>query len=136
MSGSAENSTGFAKFQQLIKFLTFRSVHFHPSQCARPSFSIFRGSGSETTPPPPPRQSQTGDLLPYCSTLLKHTNGTNYWMIGPPKITTHSGLFCCLCGSSIIHLLIHTRLPASRAKLQLTNVVGIAFDNFRVPVTN
>ena len=36
------------KVRQLIKFLTFRSVHLHPSQCARPSFSIFRGSGSET----------------------------------------------------------------------------------------
>ena len=31
------------KFQQLIKFLTFRSVHFHPSRCARPSFPIFEG---------------------------------------------------------------------------------------------
>ena len=34
--------------RQLIKFLTFRSVHFHAGRCARPSFSIFRGSGSET----------------------------------------------------------------------------------------
>ena len=28
---------------------TRRSVHFHPSPFTRPSFSIFRGSGSETT---------------------------------------------------------------------------------------
>ena len=36
------------KVQQLIKFLTFRSVHFHPAPFTRPSFLIFRGSGSET----------------------------------------------------------------------------------------
>ena len=36
------------ELQQLIKFLTFRSVHFHPAPFTRPSFSIFRGSGSET----------------------------------------------------------------------------------------
>ena len=29
------------KVQQLIKFLTFCSVHFHPTQFIRPSFSIF-----------------------------------------------------------------------------------------------
>ena len=46
--GSAENYR-LCKVQQLIKFLTFRSVHFHPSRCARPSFPIFRGSGSETS---------------------------------------------------------------------------------------
>ena len=48
VSGSAENYR-LCKVQQLIKFLTFRSVHFHPNRCARPSFPIFRGSGSETT---------------------------------------------------------------------------------------
>ena len=37
------------KVQQLIKFLTFHSVQFHPSRCARSSFPIFRGSGSETS---------------------------------------------------------------------------------------
>ena len=36
------------KVQQLIKSLTFRSVHFHPTLFTRPSFSIFRGSSSET----------------------------------------------------------------------------------------
>ena len=34
------------KVPQLIKFLTFRSVHFHPALLTRPSFSIFGGSGS------------------------------------------------------------------------------------------
>ena len=43
VSGSAENSTGFARFGN-----TFPSVHFHPTPFTRPSFSIFRGSGSET----------------------------------------------------------------------------------------
>ena len=37
------------KVQELIKFLTFHSVHFHPGRYARSSFSIFRGSGFETT---------------------------------------------------------------------------------------
>ena len=31
-----------------INKLTFPSVHFHPTPFTRPSFSIFRGSGSET----------------------------------------------------------------------------------------
>ena len=30
-------------------FLMFRSVHFHPTPFTRPSFSIFQGSGSETS---------------------------------------------------------------------------------------
>ena len=30
------------KVQQLIKFLTFRSVHFHPTPFTRPSFLIFQ----------------------------------------------------------------------------------------------
>ena len=37
------------KSQSEVRLHTGRSVHFHPSRCARPSFSIFRGSGSETT---------------------------------------------------------------------------------------
>ena len=37
------------KVQQLFKFLTFRSVHFHPATFTRPSFLIIRGSGSKTT---------------------------------------------------------------------------------------
>ena len=41
------------KVQQLIKFLTFRSVHFHLAPFTRPSFPIFRGSGSETKGSPP-----------------------------------------------------------------------------------
>ena len=36
------------KVHQLIKFLTFRSVHFHPTPFTSPSFPIVRGSGSET----------------------------------------------------------------------------------------
>ena len=36
------------KVQQLIKFLTLHSVHFHSTPFTRPSFMIFRGSGSET----------------------------------------------------------------------------------------
>ena len=36
------------KSQSEVRLHTERSVHFHPSRCARPSFSIFRGSGSET----------------------------------------------------------------------------------------
>ena len=32
-----------------MKFLTFRSVHFHPTLFTRPSFPIFRGSGTETS---------------------------------------------------------------------------------------
>ena len=36
------------KSQSEVHLHTGRSVHFHPSQCGRPSFSIFRGSGSET----------------------------------------------------------------------------------------
>ena len=37
------------KSQSEVHLHTGRSVHFHPSRCASPSFSIFRGSGSETT---------------------------------------------------------------------------------------
>ena len=37
------------KSQSEVRLHTGRSVHFHPGRCARPSFSIFRGSGSETT---------------------------------------------------------------------------------------
>ena len=37
------------KSQSEVRLHTGRSVHFHPSRCARPSFSIFRGSGSETS---------------------------------------------------------------------------------------
>ena len=39
------------KNQSEVRLHTGRSVHFHPApgRCARPSFSIFRGSGSETT---------------------------------------------------------------------------------------
>ena len=36
------------KSQSEVRLHTGRSVHFHPGRCARPSFSIFRGSGSET----------------------------------------------------------------------------------------
>ena len=36
------------KVQQLIKFLTFHGVHFHPTPFSRPSFPIFQGSGSKT----------------------------------------------------------------------------------------
>ena len=32
----------------ILKFLTFCSVHFHPTLFIRPSFLIFRGSGSKT----------------------------------------------------------------------------------------
>ena len=37
------------KSQLEVHLHTGCSVHFHPGRCARPSFSIFRGSGSETT---------------------------------------------------------------------------------------
>ena len=37
------------KSQSEVRLHTGRSVHFHPSRFTRPSFSIFRGSGSETT---------------------------------------------------------------------------------------
>ena len=36
--------------QQVIKFLTFHSVHFHPAPFTRPSFPIFWRSGSEIKP--------------------------------------------------------------------------------------
>ena len=36
------------KSQSEVRLHTGHSVHFHPSRCARPSFSIFRWSGSET----------------------------------------------------------------------------------------
>ena len=38
---------------------TGRSLHFHPSQFTRPSFSIFRGSGSKTTTQRPRREHTT-----------------------------------------------------------------------------
>ena len=37
------------KSQSEVRLHTGRSVHFHPSRFTRPSFSIFRGSGSETS---------------------------------------------------------------------------------------
>ena len=37
------------KSQLEVRLHTGRSVHFHPSQFTRPSVSIFRGSGSETS---------------------------------------------------------------------------------------
>ena len=37
------------KSQSEVRLHTGRSVHFHPGRCARPSFLIFQGSGSETT---------------------------------------------------------------------------------------
>ena len=37
------------KSQSEVRLHTGRSVHFHPIRNTRPSFSIFRGSGSETT---------------------------------------------------------------------------------------
>ena len=43
---------------------TGHSVHFHPNQFTRPSFSIFRGSGSETTrTQAPPHTEQWGRNL-------------------------------------------------------------------------
>ena len=37
------------KSQSEVRLHTRRNVHFHPGRYARPSFSIFRGSGSETS---------------------------------------------------------------------------------------
>ena len=37
------------KSQSEVRLHTRRNVHFHPGRNARPSFSIFRGSGSETS---------------------------------------------------------------------------------------
>ena len=39
------------KSQLEVRLHTGRSVHFHPSRYARPSFLIIRGSGSETIDP-------------------------------------------------------------------------------------
>ena len=39
------------KDQLEVHLHTGRGVHFHPSQFTRPSFSIFKRSGSETTAP-------------------------------------------------------------------------------------
>ena len=66
---------------------------------------------------PHPRRSQIGDLLPYCSTLLKHTNRTNYWMIGPPAFpkrlwsdsrTLRTMLANCRLGLNIAWLAMHS----------------------------
>ena len=42
------NNMGDVHLYPVNRLHTGRSVHFHPGRCARPSFSIFRGSGSET----------------------------------------------------------------------------------------
>ena len=39
---------GYQSRNQTLEKLKIRSVHFHPAPFTRPSFSIFRGSGSKT----------------------------------------------------------------------------------------
>ena len=52
------------KSQSEVRLHTGRSVHFHPSRCARPSFLIFRRSGSET------RNKAT--IFPFICWLYSH----------------------------------------------------------------
>ena len=74
------------KVRQLIKFLTFCSVHFHPTSFTRPPFRFFKGLA--------PRQG--------CM-LLKLTAHLSHWSQTPLKlelIDSHVGWLSALCSST------------------------------------
>ena len=79
------------KSQSEVHLHTGRSVHFHPGQCARPSFSIFRGSGFDTMGAMPPR-------LIFCGATAPNAP--------PPPSSTAYGLQVAISEHAQLHTLV------------------------------
>ena len=89
------------KRQSEVCLHTGRSVHFHPSRFTRPSFSIFRGSGSETTHPRGV-QAKMKFVTTYCDLIAATPGQRGLEGLVTCKVSSSNVCFCSWTWQSLV----------------------------------